>query len=191
MSSSYTSSSAFQFSSATSRQRAQLRISSCASLHFMSSTFVSLLPFPFFLNADTGVKTSSSELYFGSSPLRLYLSLQWMVFTGHIRSTATRMLNDIRPYPSVHTTYRFWTDILLMLSAIGQVISSVITVMVRLVVFARYILLIPSKDILPTIGDEGKRVPPPHGFQRSRDSVTQCVRVSGANSSGNTHGTTH
>jgi hypothetical protein len=39
-------------------------------------------------------------------------------------------LDGRKPYPSVHATCRFWADILLMFSAIGKVIYSLITVMV-------------------------------------------------------------
>lgn len=58
-----------------------------------------------------------------------------MAFAGHIKSTAaseSASLIEYTRFPDAHILCRFWSDILLMISAVGQFISSLITILVRL-----------------------------------------------------------
>ena len=142
MSSSSTSSFAFRHSFAMSRQRAQRLRSSCASLRFMSLMLVPSQAVSIHLNADTGKQArpdciSIPRLHAATCPRSGWHSRNTCDQPQLVSLTSVGPSN-LTPAHFRNSPYRFWTDILLILSAIGQVISSLITVMVCLVVFSLY-----------------------------------------------------
>ena len=145
MSSSSMSSSASRYSSAMSKQRAQLLTSSYASLRFTSSMSV-----PSFHSNTLHSNTRRNQAHPNCISIPRRHATTYPRSGRNSRGTSYQpqlvsstgmglILHSILPL--VHSPCRFWTDILLMLSAIGQVISSLITVMVCLVVFFRSLRL--------------------------------------------------
>jgi hypothetical protein len=99
-------------------------------------------------------------------------------FTSNQRQPVVTFTNYVSSLPDTSIPHRFWSDTLLMVSAIGQFISSLITVMVRL--FAQLFLHGTDTvvDILPTLFDQGKRLPAPpclHAPTNRPDSRVRAV----------------
>jgi hypothetical protein len=83
-----------------------------------------------------------------------------MEFADHTQSTAAsepcgRLFTDcVQSLAEAYAPFRFWSDVLLMISAIGQFISGLITVVVRSHLLSLYIGTNTLIDILSALSDE-------------------------------------
>lgn len=81
--------------------------------------------------------------FFAAIPL-LILAIDGIRRSHPINDSLWVTLNDIFLFPDIPIPRRFWSDTFLMISAIGQFISSLITVMVRL--FVQLLRMAPMRS---------------------------------------------
>jgi hypothetical protein len=97
-------------------------------------------------------------------------------FTPNQRQPVVTFTDMFSSLPDTSIPPSFWSDTLLMVSAIGQFISSLITVMVRLV----QLLLHGTDtfvDIFSTLFDQGERLPAPPCLHATTSRPDSRVRT--------------